>query len=156
MPAPVVSWYNQANDTQETSWDLGVVDAGSVSNDKTFLIWNNRGGSSALSDMTNCTVTTKDDAGGDTGALVTGTWIEAQIDSMGETSFTPIGGTTTKAIEAGGTNTTGNQTISGATNDGTKSNAEDNFAEATFHANVPSDATAGTINFLLRVSYQYT
>jgi len=154
MPAPIVSWYDSANAVQETSWDLGVVDAGSVSADKQFLIWNNRGGATAVSDMTNCTVTTKDDAGGDTGDLVTGTWIETQVDSMGEASFTPIGGTTTKPIEAGDTNTTGNQTIAGAANSGDVA-AGDNYATATFHANVPSDATAGTINFLLRVSYQY-
>jgi len=154
MAAPIVSWYNAANDTQQTSWDLGVVDAGSVSADTQFLIWNNRGGGSAVSDMTNCTITTKDDAGGDTGALVTDTWIEVQVDSMGESSFTAIGGTTTKAIEAGGINTTGNQTIAGAINSGDLA-ADDNYAGVTLHANVPATATAGSVNFLTRVSYQY-
>jgi hypothetical protein len=154
MPAPIVSWFNAANDTQETSWDLGVVDAGSISADKQFLIWNNRGGGTDVSDMTNCTVTTKDTAGGDTGELVTGTWIETQVDSMGEAGFTGIGGTTTKPIEAGGTNTTSNQTIAGAANSGDVA-AEDNFVAVTFHANVDPAATAGTIEFLIRVSYQY-
>lgn len=150
MAAPVVSWYNELNDTQETSWDLGVVDAGSTSPDKKFLIWNNRGGTANVSDMTNCTITTKDTSGGDTGDLVTGTWIEVLCDSKGDTAFTPVGGTTTHPIGANGT-----QTISGATNDGSTANSVNNFAEITVHANVPLLATAGTVDFVLRVSYQY-
>ncbi|MFW5895218.1 MAG: hypothetical protein ACOCT9_00590 [archaeon] len=154
MPAPVVSWYNADNDTQETAWDIGVVDAGSVSDDKTFLIWNNRDGSEDVSDMEECTITTKDAEGGDVGDLIEETWIEAQCDSAGEDSFTPIGGTDTHPIEAGGGDA-GKQEILGGTNDGSLDDG-DNYAEVTVHANVPSDANAGTIEFLLRVSYQYT
>jgi len=154
MAAPIVSWYNAANDAQETSWDLGVVDAGSTSANKTFLIWNNRNGGTAVSDMTNCFVTTKDNAGGNTGELVEDQWIQVQVDSMGESSFTSIGGETTKNIEAGGPNTTGNQTIAGDVNNAALTD-EDNFAEATFRADVDPLASAGTVDFLLRVSYQY-
>lgn len=154
MAAPIVKWYNAANDTEETSYDIGLVDAGALSSDKTFLIWNNRGGATEVSDMTSCRLTVKDSSGGDTGDLVLETWLEAQVDSMGETEFTPIGGTTSKTIEAGGDNTTGNETISGRTNSG-ELVAEDNYAEVTLHANIPANATAGLIDFILRVTYQY-
>ena len=155
MAAPIVSWYDGENDSQETSWDLGVVDAGSTSAEKTFLIWNNRNGSEAVSDMTNCFVTTKDSAGGNTGELVEDTWIQVQVDSMDESSFTSIGGETTKEIEAGGAATTGNQTIAGDANNGSATEDDDNFCEATFRADVDPLASAGTVDFLLRVSYQY-
>ena len=154
MASPIVSWYNFDNTTQVTQWQIGTVDAGTVSEDVTFLIWNNRGGSSDVSDMINCTITTKDVAGGNTGDLVTGRWIEVRVDTMGESTFTPIGGTVTKSIKAGGTAPAG--TIKGTVNDGTKNNSPDNFAQVTLHANVPSIAVAGNVDFLLRVSYQYT
>lgn len=151
MAAPIVSWWNATNDVQQTSWDIGTVDAGSVSPDTQFLIWNNRGGTTAVSDMTNCTITTKDASGGDTGELVINRWIEVRVDELGETTFIPIGGTTTKQIGNGITA----GVISGAANDGTLANADANYCLITVHANVPATATAGNYNFLLRVSYQY-
>ena len=54
MAAPIVSWYDAENTAQQTTWDTGVVDAGSVGPDTQFLIWNNRGGGTAVSDMESC------------------------------------------------------------------------------------------------------
>src|SRR5690606_37420363 len=84
MSAPVVQWQSQNNDEQILNWSIGGVDAGTTSANTTFLIWNNRGGEEVVSDMTNCVITTKDNAGGDTGELVTDTWIEVRVDSMSE------------------------------------------------------------------------
>lgn len=153
MAAPIVQITN-ATGTQVNSWDVGTVDAGSVSQDFTFLIWNNKGGTTAVSNMNNCTITTKDKNGGDTGELVTGKWIEVRVDSMKETSFVPIGGTTTKTIQAEGNVGAGN--ISGGVNDGNPANSISNYAKVTLHANVPTTATAGTTDFLTRVAYQFT
>lgn len=152
MAAPVISWYKADNTAQVTSWDIGTVDAGSVSNDSIFLIWNNRGGASLVSDMTNCAITTKDNAGGNNGEIITNKWIEVKVDSMGESSFSPIGGTTTKTVQAAGAAA---GVISGAINDGSVANAALNFAKVTLHANVPSIATAGNVSFLTRIAYQY-
>ncbi|GAA4881712.1 hypothetical protein GCM10023310_72170 [Paenibacillus vulneris] len=152
MPSPVVSWMDSTNTKQETIWPIGTVDAGSVSSDKTFLIWNNRGGTSAVSDMTTCSITTKDNAGGNTGELVLDKWIEVRVDTMSETTFTKIGGTTTKTIKAGGTSPAA--TIKGSTNDGTL-NALENFAQVTLHAAPLPTATAGNVDFLTRISYTY-
>jgi hypothetical protein len=154
MPQPQISWYNIDNTSQVTQWLIGTIDAGTVSPDTTFLIWNNRGGPTAVSDATNCSITTKDIAGGNTGDLVEGKWVEVRVDTMGETEPTPIGGTTVKAVKAGGTAPAG--TISGAANDGTKANSPNNFAQVTLHVNVNPLAVAGNIDFLLRLSYQYT
>lgn len=158
MAQPAVSWYNRNNDLQVTNWAIGIVDAGSTSTDFGVLIWNNRSQQTAVSDMTNCTISTKDSAGGNTGDLVVGTWINVIVDSMGETTPTPIGGTATKAIRATG-QTAGSVAagvIKGSVNDGTKTNAKDNFCELTLRAVVPANATAGTFNFLTRVSYNFT
>lgn len=151
MPAPIVSWWNSTNTTQMTSWDTGVVDAGTVGPDTQFLIWNNRGGATAVSDMTNCVITTKDISGGNTGDVVVERWVEVRVDKLGETTFTPIGGTVTHPIGNGVTA----QTISGAANDGTTANSNANYSSITLHWAVPSTATAGQRNWLTRVSYQY-
>lgn len=153
MAAPLVSWQSADNTTQITSWAIGTVDAGSTSPDITFLIWNNRGGAEAVSDMTSCTITTKDSAGGDTGELVVDTWIQVRVDTLSETTFTAIGGTAAKSIKAGGTADAG--TIEGAINDGTIAGAPNNFAQVTLHAVPLATATAGNVDFLLRVAYTY-
>nr|WP_278429932.1 hypothetical protein [Brevibacillus laterosporus] len=162
MPAPAVSWYKTDNVTQLTKWEIGTIDAGSISPALGVLIWNNRGGTADVSTMTDCTITTKDSAGGDTGDLVIGTWIEVRVDSMKESNFSKIGGPVTKAIQPGGntTNPTGtyspnNQEILGVQNDGSTVNSKGNFVEVTIRANVPPLATAGNVNFLTRVAYRY-
>lgn len=153
MAMPQVSWYTADNSTQVTQWNIGTVDAGSVSTEFDVLVWNNRGGAGVLSDMTNCTVTTKDQSGGNTGELITNTWIEVKCLSAGESAFSPIGGTTTHAIKGGGAAAAG--VISGAVNDGSIANAAANFASLALHANVPGTATAGAVSFITRVAYQY-
>lgn len=162
MPAPAVSWYKTDNVTALPKWDIGTIDAGSTSPSLGVLIWNNRGGTSDLSTMTNCTITTKDSGGNDTGELVQNTWIEVRVDSMSDTSFTKIGGLVTKVIQAGGNTTNSNGThspnnkeILGVINDGSSTNSKGNFAQVTLQANVPATATAGNVNFLTRVAYQY-
>lgn len=155
MAAPVVSFYSRDNTTQVTLWDIGTIDAGTVS-DPPFglLVWNNRGGTSAVSDMENTTITTKDTAGGNTGDLVTNTWIEVRVDSLSESTFSAIGGTVTRPLRAtDGTVAAG--VIKGTANDGTKTNAIANFSEVSLRANVPGTATAGLYEFLVRISYQY-
>lgn len=166
MPAPQVSWWNPSNDTAIPKWEIGVIDAGSKSPEFGVLIWNNRWDGVAtqtdLSTMTNCTITTKDETGGDTGEIITNTWIEVRVDSMGEAAFTKIGGTVKKTIQAGGTTTNvdgsfapNGKEIMGVKNDGTVGNSGANFCQVALRANVPATATAGNVNFLTRVAYQY-
>lgn len=162
MAAPQVNWRKQDNTAAVASWNIGTIDAGTPSSDFTVLIWNNFAGSSDLSTMTNCTVTTKDSQGGNTGELVLNKWVEVMVVSAGEVSRTPVGGTTTHPIQAGGNTANADGTFSpnaneilGVKNDGNKANAKGNFAEVTLRANVPGNATAGNVAFLTRVAYQY-
>lgn len=153
MASPLVQWFDLTNTQQQTEWPIGVVDAGGVSKATTFLIWNNKGLTNNVSDMTGCTITTKDVLGGNTGEVVVNKWIEARVDSLNESLFTPIGGMTMKAIQAGGA--AGAGIIKGTANDGSIG-AVANFAKVTLHANVPATATAGNFSFLTRVAYQFT
>ncbi len=153
MAAPIISWYMSNNTTQVTNWAIGTVDAGTASSEFHVLVWNNRGGASAVSDMTNCKITTKDIAGTDTGELVTNTWIQAKVLTQAETTFTSVGGPVTHDIKAGGTAPA--NTISGVSNDGTVSNADVCFADIVLRAFPPANATAGHVDFLTRVSYSY-
>ncbi|MDH6674233.1 hypothetical protein M2277_004925 [Paenibacillus sp. LBL] len=154
MATPTVTWWNGDNTAAVTDWAIGTVDAGTVSQATTFTIWNNRAGTTAVADMDNCTITTKDASGGNTGELVINKWIEVKVETMGETTFSAIGGSVTKAIKAGGT-TVPAGTISGKINDGTIAGGVDNFAKVTLQANVPATATAGNVDFLTRVAYTY-
>lgn len=170
MPAPVVSWWTRDNATQLPKWEIGTIDAGSQSPVLGVLIWNNRkisgvsgSGDTDLSTMTNCSITTKDALGGDTGELVVNTWIKVKVDSMGDLDFTKaVGGTQTTPIQAGGNTTNATSTYSpnakeilGVKNDGTKNNSKGNFSEVSLRADVPATATAGNVDFLTRVAYQY-
>jgi hypothetical protein len=157
MPAPIVSWYNTDNTTQILQWDIGTVDAGSVSEPPFgVLIWNNRLSEETVSDMTSTTITTKDGSGGNSGELVENFWIEAKVNSgpIPEGDFYGMGGTTTRVLRADDTNIDAG-IIKGTANDGTKENSRGNFCDVLLRANVPPTATAGLVNFLTRVSYQY-
>lgn len=151
MATPIVSWCDASNNTA-ANFNIGTVDAGSVSPDTTFLIWNNKAGETAVSDMTNCAITTKDTTGGNTGEVVTNTWMQVRVDSMSEATFSPIGGIVTKTISAAGAPS---GEIKGLTNDGVEANSLLNHAKVTLHASVPQIATAGNFDFITRVSYQY-
>lgn len=173
---PLVSWWNRDNTSQFVKWDIGVVDAGTASPQTGFLIWNNRGGSTDVADMEDVTITTKGEGGVNTGALVEGQWIRVKLDEV-ESTFSPIGYDTVNNVPVvhpiraiGSTTFNGNTytpevpphtgqngqvCILGVANDGTKENSAGNFAEITAYADVPGNASAGLIKFLLRVSYKY-
>lgn len=165
MAAPQVNWRKKDNSGAVPSWNIGTIDAGTPSEDFGVLIWNNFAGTTDLSTMTNCTITTKDSAGQNTGELVTNTWIQVLVVSKqggSETGRTNIGGNTTHPIEANGTTVNGAgsfspsaQEILGVKNDGSKSKSQGNFAELILRADVPGNATAGNVAFLTRVAYQY-
>jgi hypothetical protein len=101
MSAPIVSWVSRDNTSNLTNWNIGTVDAGTVSAEFGFLIWNNRYngstvGTTAVSTMTDCVITVKDTAGGLTGnELVKGQWVQVKVDTKGESTFSSIGSTDT-------------------------------------------------------------
>ena len=151
---PVVSWYEADNETVLSKWDIGTVDAGNSSTEKTILIWNNRSGAEDVSDMQECKITTTDNQG-DVDDLITQKWIQCRVDSAGETEFgvdAGIGGVVAKDIKAEGQQ---DGIIKGTANSGALSDIS-NYAKVTLMAEPPLNAREGLRNFKVRVSYYFT
>ena len=157
MAEPLISWYSQDNTLDLAAnggWKIGTINAGDTSPHLGVLLWNNRGGTSAVSDMNDCTLTTVDTQGGSNSPVVTGKWVSTKVVSMSEVNFTAIGGNqSTTKIKASGQE---DGTITGAVNDGTKENSKANFAEFILQATPPLNAPADNFNFNIRVSYTFT
>jgi hypothetical protein len=151
MSAPIVSWYNSTNTASVTGWDIGIVDAGGNASASTqFIIWNNRGGATSVSNMTNTTITTV--ATDMNSSIIADKWIQLKVG----TNFEPIGGTgvnDVKSIKAVNTSVSAG-IIEGGINGGTTS-SDRNFCIVELRALVPSTATPGVVNFTTRVAYQY-
>ena len=163
MSQPVVSFYNGAemtvgatthspNEYEISSWPIGEVNASSESDPLRILVWNNRGGATPVSDMKDCSVTVLDQDFTVTSPLVTGKWMQVQVNSMGETEFTAIGSPTAKDIKAEGKP---DFEIGGEANSGALTDTG-NFADITAKVAVPLNAPNGTQAFRLRVQYFYT
>ena len=155
MSAPIVSFYDRANASAISKWDIGVIDANSESPEQGILVWNNRGGAEDVSDMQECTVTVLDNNLGDTGPVVSEKWVKLRCDSMAETSFTPIGGSAPAGHKSIKAKDQQPGMIKGTKNDGTAT-ATASFAEITTKVAVPLNAPAGPQEFKLRVKYYYT
>ena len=78
---PVISWYEDNNVDIISKWDMGIIDAGTTSPEKTILIWNNRGGVEAISDMQDTKITTTDGTG-DTMDVIANKWVSCRVDSI--------------------------------------------------------------------------
>ena len=97
---PIVSWYEATNELSSevtSTVNYGTVDADSQSATKTFFIWNNRGGDTDCSKMEEVVFTTRDRMGGTGDSVgniveaVKDNWFHVRVDSLSESSFTPVG-----------------------------------------------------------------
>ena len=95
MPTPIFQVYESGGTTVATSHSFGQVKAGNDSAVYTVEVWNNKGGSSPVSDVIEATVTVTDASGGNTGDVVTGKYMNVNVN--GETAS---GGTTKAPIRA--------------------------------------------------------
>lgn len=107
MTAPIVT-FEDNTDTQmndSNPCNLGSINAGTESDVKEIRIYNNKGGASSVSDMENVTITAVTATGltsGDTvsngSEAVSGKWLNVESVTLGESSFTAVGGTTVKNL----------------------------------------------------------
>lgn len=162
MAAPIVSWRSEDNSEEVLSWEVGTVDAGTPSDDFTVLVWNNYNGALDVSAMTDCTITTKDTSGGNTGDIIKGQWVKVWLPDANETVPTAVGGAVTHPIKATGNTVNSDGTfaadvgqILGVKNDGDMLNSKANYCKLKLRLDVPGIATAGNVPFLVRVSYRY-
>ena len=158
MAQPIVSWYEK-NDTGEIvaipetgyKWSLGEVKAGDPSAEKTFYVWNNKGGTEDVSTMQDCKITIVDNASEFTD-IIEQKWIRCRLDTVEGDTFDQIGGTTEKEIRAKGQDA---GIILGSANSGEIADT-DNFTQVTLFALPNADVRdAGIRKFKVRVSYFY-
>lgn len=160
MAAPSITIVN-SSDATIANWDVGTVQANTDSNVLTAIIWNNRGGATALSDLKETNITALDVDGGSSSDVVAGkwTWINATHinGSMSSSSgWQPVGGADAFSLRADGLSASDGYTISGAANDGTLVNSSTNYCTIHIKVHVPLNATPGTKNWKMRLNGYYT
>ncbi len=153
MAAPVVTYWDSDTGKQVTNWKIGEVDAGAESPHTIFNIWNNKGGTSAVSTMKNVTlhILNKDGSESNTSltpgnTMVTGKWTRVKVNGG---AATQIGGSANVSLRAKGLS-------SGSNIEGAKSGDTKNYAQVEAYVVVPSGAAEGTYEFIMRTKYQYT
>lgn len=156
MAGPSIVLYDSANSNIVSTWNVGTVQAQVPSAELTVNIWNNKGGGSAVSDLRDCSITVLDSNGSTANEDVArDKWVEINSQAVdgNTTTWTAIGGTTTKAVKAN----TGvdENTIKGTANAGTTTNSE-NCATVKFRVNAPINSEPGTKNFKIRLTGYYT
>lgn len=177
MPAPIVLWWdptlNDGNGGPTSTWNAGTVDADSYSAVKELWVFNNKGGSEAVSDMTNVFVTTKDSNGLDGGPVADKSQAVVEVSMWDGASGTwkpwkEIYGSsvTEDVLNAAGWVADGDtiaNRISGMVNptDPNDTNYSDpntlkKHAKMKLRLHVFENATAGPMAWKTRVSYQYT
>lgn len=96
---PQVTWIHgiNAKDNEVQSYDFGIVNADDDSGVEVFYLWNNYGGAQDAPKMEDVEITTRDLNGGDGSTsgmkveAVANNWFKVKVDSLGESSYTPIG-----------------------------------------------------------------
>lgn len=162
MPQPIISIMNADSSAAVSSWPIGEINANSESPTLDVVIWNNKGGATAVSDMKDASVTCLDQDGGDTSEMTVGKWMKvlvnttAEVDGASVKQFSPIGGTSTRPLRAEALLAADGNVIKGIVNDGTMAAATSNHSKATFKVAVPFNATEGDHNFRIRVQGFYT
>jgi hypothetical protein len=151
MAAPVVKWTELDGTTEVTKWQMGKVNAGHPSTEKTILIWNNFDGQNELSDMQDTQITTTDNVG-DTLDVIMDKWVYVRCNSSDEAVFSQIGGDAMHTIQARNCLP---GIVKGKINTGKLSDIE-NYASVTLYAHPPLNVPAGLRQFKTRVVYYYT
>ena len=154
MAQPIVEYYSQDGSTKVTNWNIGEIDANTVSPTLHVSVWNNKGGTTDVSHMKDVSVTCLDGTGGDTDTMIADAWMQVSVNGA---TAAAIGGTTSKPVTAVGLNpNVDGHVIYGTTNDGSVANSKKNFANMDFAVKVPPNALEGLHNFKIRTQYFYT
>lgn len=155
--APNITVVNDS-DVTVASWNVGTVQANTSSAILTILVWNNKGGSTSISDLQGSSITAVDDSGNTTDPVKEKwTKVNCQATDGNTTSYSGVGGTTVKMIKADGASGTDN-VIKGTNNDGNKNTAGSKQCYCTLRLKVivPLAAKAGSYSYKMRINGYYT
>ena len=161
MAAPSITVLNTDNEPI-INWDAGVVQSSNDSKVLTCKIWNNREGTTALSDLRNVTITTLDLDNTATSDVVVNHWLGVRCYAIDGANgdFTQVGGTVGKGIrsDAGSTDPAGEDynIIKGSANNGNETESPENVATVDLRFRVPDNVPAGTRDVKIRIMGIYT
>ena len=158
MAAPSITVVNAATNTTIPNWSVGVVKANQSSTVLSIQIWNNRGGSTDLADLRDASITSLDIDGGNSSDPVANKWLHVNVPEMdGASSWTAVGGTSTKFIRGDTVTATEGNIIKGTANDGNASTTASkvNYTTVNLRVDVPVNATPNTYNFKTRINGYY-
>lgn len=159
MAAPSITVVNAATNATQANWSAGVVKANQSSTVLSIQIWNNRGGSTALADLRDASITSLDIDGGNSSDPVANKWLKVNCPNLSEqaSTWTAVGGTTTKFIRGDTVASSEGNIIKGTDNDGNASTAasQENFTTVNLRIDVPVNATPNTYNFKTRINGYY-
>jgi hypothetical protein len=155
--APDITIVNDS-DVLISNWDVGTVQANTDSNILKALIWNNKGGSNALSDLRDVTITSLDTDGGTSSDVVAGKWVQINVPKMdgNQTTWAAIGGSTTRSLRSDALSASDGAVIRGTANDGSTTNSTANYCTIRLKVHVPLNAMPGTKNWKMRINGYYT
>ena len=157
MSAPVITLYNETHADLIATWPIGTVKAQVPSDILTVHIWNNRNGSTDVSDLKDCTIGVYD-ANGSTANedVAKDRWVQINVPSVDgtDTTWTRIGGETTKQIRANSDVT--DFSISGTQNNGVIGTSGRNFSTIRLRVNAPINSVPGNKSFKVRLIGYYT
>ena len=124
----------------------------------TALVWNNRGGAVALSDLKEASITSLDIDGRAITDVVTDKWVRINVPSVDgdANTWTPVGGSVGKGLRADGLSSSDGFVIKGTANDGTLANSKANYCTVNMKAKVPGGASAGIRNWNMRIGGYFT
>jgi hypothetical protein len=158
MAAPSITVVKASTNTTITNWPVGVVKANNSSTVLSIQIWNNRGGSTDLADIRDASITSLDTDGGNSSDPVANKWLHVNVPQMdGASSWTGVGGTTTKFIRGDTVTASEGNIIKGTHNDGnaTTTASKANYTTVNLRVDVPVNATPNTYNFKTRINGYY-
>ena len=154
---PQISIYDESNNSIVSIWDIGTVKAQTPSEVLTINIWNNKGGTTTVSDLKDCYITVLD-YNGDTAVdtVAKDKWVQVNIPSIDgdENVWTNIGGNVVKSIR--GNAGVDEYSILGTENSGLMSESSENVCTAKFRIFAPPNSAPGQKLFKIRVNGYFT
>lgn len=155
---PLIGLYDSTNTTTVSTWDVGTIKAQTPTEPKTINIWNNKSGSTDVSDLKEPEIAVFDSNGltADTD-VPRDKWVQVNVPSVdgNTTTFTPIGGAVTKMVRANN-NVSTEYIIKGTANDGDPISYPQNVATVSFRLEAPINSTPGDKTFKIRIIGYYT
>lgn len=151
---PNIQLYNSDNTTLVSTWNIGTVQAQVESAVLTINLWNNKGGTEDVSDLKDCTIAVLDSNGTSaTDDVARDKWVQVCVTPVDGSTYTAIGGTTTKAFRANSGVT--DNIVKGTKNAGNDTNTA-NCSTINFKIVAPINSEPGTKSFKIRFTGYYT